>query len=489
MADLRFVHDHNMTAFLGEPPAKHSEFLEHVEESIDADGNISIVGKIQGHSIIISEQIIRDCLQFGDKESDPVELDQDLVNRTVYQMGHEGAYPPTEKKLLHPYWRYLAHVVTQCLSGRKGGYDVLNQTLSSCLKPLILVSYLTYTLYMNAFLYSFGWIRIKKSGNYANKDSADGGSAGDGGANVNIVPLLRTLAKGASVTLGGIFSITMISSTTVALFTLHRKNQIGSQSSSSMSKKNASSCDVCRSKGFKDVSTVWGADSFNKLKKSMCGLSSSEVFFFLAAVTGCISVIINMNLTDAPMDPGLLTTMGDSTANSAFKFGSTYVVEPKGKHQATIVWLHGLGDDGSSWSQVLETLSLPNIKWTCPTSPVKQLTIFGGSSTTACLLLDDSQTLLCSSIIITITIIKLGVGGFSMGAATAIYSAICFSCGNFGNGTGCPIHIHLDTVVGLSSWLPCARALSNKVKGRASLPILLCHGRADDMVRFRYGEK
>ncbi|KAD6795596.1 hypothetical protein E3N88_06492 [Mikania micrantha] len=132
MADLRFVHDHNMTAFLGEPPAKHSEFksmieglilspvnyaiMEYpqivtsfirdfwssVEESIDADGNISIVGKIQGHPITISEQIIRDCLQFGDKESDPVELDQELVNKTVYQMGHEGAYPPTEKKLLHP---------------------------------------------------------------------------------------------------------------------------------------------------------------------------------------------------------------------------------------------------------------------------------------------------------------------------------------------------------------------------------------------------
>ncbi|KAD4180306.1 hypothetical protein E3N88_28897 [Mikania micrantha] len=109
MAELRFVHDHNMTAFLGEPPAKHSEFqsmieglilspvnyaiMEYpqivtsfirdfwstVEEGIDADGNISIVGKIQGHSIIITEQIIRDCLQFGDKESDPVELDQDEV--------------------------------------------------------------------------------------------------------------------------------------------------------------------------------------------------------------------------------------------------------------------------------------------------------------------------------------------------------------------------------------------------------------------------
>ncbi|KAI3797404.1 hypothetical protein L1987_32661 [Smallanthus sonchifolius] len=42
----------------------------------------------------------------------------------------------------------------------------------------------------------------------------------------NISPLLRTLAKGAAVTLGGILSITMISSTT---------NQI-SLSSSSMNK-------------------------------------------------------------------------------------------------------------------------------------------------------------------------------------------------------------------------------------------------------------
>ncbi|KAD7477708.1 hypothetical protein E3N88_00844 [Mikania micrantha] len=108
MADLRFVHGHNMTAFVGEPPTKHSEFksiveglilspvnyaiMEHplivtsfirdfwstVEESTDAEGNVSIVGSIQGQSITITEQIIRDCLQFGDKDTDPVELDQDL---------------------------------------------------------------------------------------------------------------------------------------------------------------------------------------------------------------------------------------------------------------------------------------------------------------------------------------------------------------------------------------------------------------------------
>lgn len=38
---------------------------------------------------------------------------------------------------------------------------------------------------------------------------------------------------------------------------------------------------------------------------------------------------------------------GGRTVKRAFEFGRTYVVRPKGKHQATVVWLHGLGDNGS----------------------------------------------------------------------------------------------------------------------------------------------
>ncbi|KAL8223139.1 hypothetical protein R6Q57_020538 [Mikania cordata] len=132
-----------MTVYLGAPPEKHSEFktlvdglilspvnyaiMEHptvvadfiqsfwssVTEHTNANGTLSIVGIVQGQPITITEQIIR-------------------------ENGTQGAYTPTEKKLLHPYWRYLAHVVTQCLSGRKRGYDVLNQTLSSCLVALAL---------------------------------------------------------------------------------------------------------------------------------------------------------------------------------------------------------------------------------------------------------------------------------------------------------------------------------------------------------------
>uniref|UniRef100_A0A453EB07 Phospholipase/carboxylesterase/thioesterase domain-containing protein n=1 Tax=Aegilops tauschii subsp. strangulata TaxID=200361 RepID=A0A453EB07_AEGTS len=66
-----------------------------------------------------------------------------------------------------------------------------------------------------------------------------------------------------------------------------------------------------------------------------------------------------------------------------FEYGRTHVVRPKGAHKATIVWLHGLGDNGASWSQLLETLPLPNIKWICPTAPTRPVAIFGGFPSTA----------------------------------------------------------------------------------------------------------
>ncbi|KAG6522855.1 hypothetical protein ZIOFF_020010 [Zingiber officinale] len=31
----------------------------------------------------------------------------------------------------------------------------------------------------------------------------------------------------------------------------------------------------------------------------------------------------------------------------AFDFGRTHVVQPKGRHLATVMWLHGLGDNGA----------------------------------------------------------------------------------------------------------------------------------------------
>ncbi|KAM7480379.1 hypothetical protein LguiA_028592 [Lonicera macranthoides] len=199
---------------------------------------------------------------------------------------------------------------------------------------------------------------------------------------------------------------------------------------------------------------------------------------------------------------------GSRTSRRSIEFGRTYVVRPKGKHQATIVWLHGLGDNGSSSSQLLESLPLANIKWICPTAPTRPVALLGGFPCTAWFDVgelsedgpDDIEGLDASAAHIANLLstepagTKLGIGGFSMGAATALYSATCFAYGKYGNGN--PYSVNLRAIVGLSGWLPGSRSLGNKIEGSheaarraACLPILLCHGLSDEVVPFKYGEK
>lgn len=199
---------------------------------------------------------------------------------------------------------------------------------------------------------------------------------------------------------------------------------------------------------------------------------------------------------------------GARVAGRTFEYGRTHVVRPKGRHQATIVWLHGLGDNGASWSQILETLPLPNIKWICPTAPTRPVALFGGFPCTAWFDVrelsedgpDDVEGMDAAAAHVANLLstepadIKVGVGGFSMGAATALYSASCFTHGKYGNGN--PYPVNLSAVVGLSGWLPCARRLKEKLEGSqeatrraASLPLLMCHGRGDEVVIYKHGER
>ncbi|OIW11916.1 hypothetical protein TanjilG_18189 [Lupinus angustifolius] len=199
---------------------------------------------------------------------------------------------------------------------------------------------------------------------------------------------------------------------------------------------------------------------------------------------------------------------GSRTAPRTLEFGKTHVVRPKGKHEATIVWLHGLGDNGLSSSQLLESLPLPNIKWICPTAPTRPVAILGGFPCTAWFDmgeisedgvndwegLDASAAHIANLLSTEPADVKVGVGGFSMGAAMALHSATCFAIGKYGNGIQYPIN--LRAVVGLSGWVPGSRTLRNKIevsyearRRAASLPILLSHGISDDEVLYKYGEK
>ncbi|XP_077210291.1 uncharacterized protein LOC143845759 isoform X2 [Tasmannia lanceolata] len=173
-----------------------------------------------------------------------------------------------------------------------------------------------------------------------------------------------------------------------------------------------------------------------------------------------------------------------------------------------LCWIYKLLLVLPCWFQLLENLSLPNIKWICPTAPTRPVAVFGGFPYTAWFDVgnisedcpDDLEGLDSSAAHVAKLLstepanIKIGVGGFSMGAAVALYSASCCAHGRYGNGN--PYPLNLSAVVGLSGWLPCSRSLKNKIEGSqeaarraASLPLLLCHGKGDDVVLYKHGEK
>ncbi|KAL5144921.1 Acyl-protein thioesterase 2 [Glycine soja] len=281
--------------------------------------------------------------------------------------------------------------------------------------------------------------------------------------------------------------------------------------------------------------------------KDRPGRKGKSPYAFLGLFLTSLSCLENMSYSGSSM------SSGSGSSRRTFEFGRTHVVRPKGKHQATIVWLHGLGDNGSSWSQLLETLPLPNIKWICPTAPTRPVALFGGFPCTACKIqclkfyivhlktplffyhflfyykicfytaviysnlieaslpgfdageisedapidlegLDASAAHVANLLSTEPPNIKLGIGGFSMGAATALYSATCHILGHYGNGNIYPIN--LSAIVSLSGWLPCSRTLKNQIeqsrdgiRRAALLPLFLCHGRGDDVVAYEHGER
>ncbi|GMP69024.1 hypothetical protein CsSME_00028425 [Camellia sinensis var. sinensis] len=123
-----------------------------------------------------------------------------------------------------------------------------------------------------------------------------------------------------------------------------------------------------------------------------------------------------------------------------------------------------------------------HIKWICPTAPTCLVAIHGGFPRTAWFDVrelsedspDDFEGLdtsvahianFLNSILFHLFIyfcinsftVKLGIGGFSMGVATALYSATCFAQGKYGNGIDYPVN--LRAIVGLSGWLPGSSSL------------------------------
>ncbi|KAM0018786.1 hypothetical protein Hdeb2414_s0026g00678131 [Helianthus debilis subsp. tardiflorus] len=81
--------------------------------------------------------MIREVLLFGDAADDLGDYEKEKVVKVLEKMSYEGLYPPTTKKLLRSYGRFLAHVYLVCISGNKSGIDTLTIRQTSGVVSLV----------------------------------------------------------------------------------------------------------------------------------------------------------------------------------------------------------------------------------------------------------------------------------------------------------------------------------------------------------------
>jgi lysophospholipase-2 len=170
------------------------------------------------------------------------------------------------------------------------------------------------------------------------------------------------------------------------------------------------------------------------------------------------------------------------------------VVGATTKHTASVIFLHGLGDTGHGWSQMLQSIRQPHIKYICPTANAIPVTLNMGMRMPSWFDIrglspdssEDEQGIKAAAEQLESLISeeeKLGVprnriivGGFSQGGAVALYSAFSSPKPPLGG------------VVAMSSWLPLSKSFPAALKGNQQTPVLQCHGQADSMVAFSFGQ-
>ena len=170
------------------------------------------------------------------------------------------------------------------------------------------------------------------------------------------------------------------------------------------------------------------------------------------------------------------------------------VVSPSGKHTATLIFLHGLGDTGHAWASRLADARPSYVKIVCPTAQTMPVTLNKGFRMPAWFDVkslgpnapEDDKGIEKSKAIIDKLIeeeIKNGIepsrivlGGFAQGGALALYTTLT--------------NKHkLGGMIVLSCWLPLHKKFPGAIVGtNRDIPCLQAHGDCDPVVPYRWGQ-
>ncbi|KAG9317316.1 Phospholipase/Carboxylesterase-domain-containing protein [Chiua virens] len=189
--------------------------------------------------------------------------------------------------------------------------------------------------------------------------------------------------------------------------------------------------------------------------------------------------------------------------------GPYEVVKPSVNHTATVIFLHGLGDSGNGWLQIVRMIKdeLPHIKWLLPNAPSRSITANRGFVMPGWFDLlswdlgdkhEDRDGMLDSARLIDqyiqdeinagIPAERIVVGGFSQGGSMSLLAGLTArrEDGLFGGKYGW----NLGGVAVLSGWMPLQDAFPKMASPHlATMPILMCHGTADTVVPYSLSQK
>ncbi|MFS7931294.1 hypothetical protein Hanom_Chr04g00354301 [Helianthus anomalus] len=101
------------------------QFARAVDNTIEAT--------INGNQIVITEDVIRAALWFGDLDHGRTCYSRTIRERAARAFSYVGQFPSKQllKAMIIGQWRYFFHVLMQCLAPRKAGMDGIGHSLLS----------------------------------------------------------------------------------------------------------------------------------------------------------------------------------------------------------------------------------------------------------------------------------------------------------------------------------------------------------------------
>ena len=171
---------------------------------------------------------------------------------------------------------------------------------------------------------------------------------------------------------------------------------------------------------------------------------------------------------------------------------------PASPPTASVIWMHGLGADGTDFVPLVPELRLPdNVapRFVFPNAPVRPVTVNNGMSMPAWYDIysfgfkdrEDAAGIVASAALVHgliereraagISAARIVLAGFSQGGAVALQAGLRYAQ-------------PLAGILALSTYLPLAATLAAEAAAaNRAIPILMCHGRQDPVVPLELARK